>query len=203
MGLKAESHNKSQRGQSDRLSAQSIIRGFVVALDSGLSSRAWLDQQYTQRKMRAQRITSDGKRLVKTAIKVRATKDDMALGSDHIQRAEISDELTDFVRYWLTVDERAMITDALMLVVVTAVLAVGNPTVAIHRSIGIIVVPMRPAHTCLGGRCRFGATIHFTRMSMMHTAAQSHMHDEQKRCELWEGKAHEGLQTRKTRPRND
>jgi len=123
-----------------------------------------------QRKMRAQRVTSDGKRLVNTAIKVRATRDDIALGSNHFQRAEVGDNLTDFIRNWLAVDERAMTTGALMPVLVAIVL-----TVAVHRSLCMILMPVRPARTCLGRRCRFGAAISFTRMRVMYAASRSSM----------------------------
>ena len=125
--------------------------------------------------MRAQRGASDRERLVETAIKVGAKRDDVALGSNHFQRAEIGDKLTDFVWRRLTLDKGAMITGALMPLPVAATF--GDVPSSVHRAFRHIVVAMRAARACFGGRCRFGAAVRFTRMCMMHTAAKCHMHD--------------------------
>jgi len=127
-----------------------------------------------QRKMRAQRSTSDGERLVETAIKMGANRDSVTVSGRDFQRAVIGDKLADFVRRWLTVEECAMIAGALMLVVAVTLGIVPD---SVLRDFRQFLIAMRAARACLSGNSRFGAAIHFARMCMMHTAAKCHMHD--------------------------
>ncbi len=104
-----------------------------------------------------------------------ANRDRVTVSGRDFQRAVIGDKLADFVRCWLTVDERAMIARALMLVPVPVTLSIVPDSVL--RDFRQFVVAMRAARACLVEDRRFGAAIHFTRMCMVHTATECHMHD--------------------------
>ncbi|MEO8496162.1 MAG: hypothetical protein ABI614_13920, partial [Planctomycetota bacterium] len=71
--------------------------------------RTRLDPQYAQRKMRAQRDTSEGNSLIEAAIKMGTEQLDIDVGNDEFQRRYNQRELADLLRRGLAGHKRAVI----------------------------------------------------------------------------------------------
>jgi hypothetical protein len=146
-----------------------------------------------QRKMRAQRDTSERNSLIEAAIKMGTEQVDINVGNDEFQRTYVQFELADLLGRRLTGHKRAMISGTMMLF--TVVIALGV--------LGRVVMLMRVAGTCFRPGRRFRTAIDLTRMRMMSATAKGHVDQQQKYGDLWQVESHAKLQARKPRPRNN
>jgi hypothetical protein len=146
-----------------------------------------------QRKMRAQRDTSERNSLIEAAIKMGTEQVDINVGNDEFQRTYVQFELADLLWRQLAGQKRAVISGTVVSLAVVTALGV----------LGRIVVLMRVAGTCFRPGRRFRTAIDLTRMRMMSATAKGHVDQQQKYRDLWQGESHEKLQARNSRPRNN